>query len=256
MHSVSLVRWSVSFRHQFNYAMKTLGVHLLIFMLLGVSKVFSQGTAHLPSAKGDVSMGLDDFGNHPLSVDVYADHKPALKIIRGDGQTASPNDYAPQPLKVSVQDERGQPMINAPVTFTVTQGEFTVQASGNITTFKTLTVRTNVEGQAKVYVHTPNQKTAASQITCTVATGPLMSAPTVNFHVKTDDGSGEYDSPFGITNVVATMNSDMSADVTWTNNAEPGDTEPIDLMYRDVRGNWKLLATVPAGTTSYHVPAK
>lgn len=97
---------------------------------------------------------------------------------------------------------------------------------------------------------------SASLITCTANTGPWITASTVRFHVKTDDGSGEYDSPFGITNMVTTMNLDGSADMTWTNQADPEDKEPIDLMYKDGQGDWKILATVPAGTTSYHLPAK
>ena len=55
--------------------------------------------------------------------------------------------------------------------------------------------------------------------------------------------------------MVAAANADGSIDVTWTNNADPADPEPTDIMYQDRNGVWQKLTSVPAGVSSYHVPA-
>ncbi|MEI8340944.1 MAG: hypothetical protein WCH43_05320, partial [Verrucomicrobiota bacterium] len=64
-----------------------------------------------------------------------------------------------------------------------------------------------------------------------------------------DPGGGTSDA----SNIVATMNPDGSADVTWTNNTSPGDQAWIPIQYKDRDGNWQTIDTVPPGTTSYHI---
>jgi len=76
----------------------------------------------------------------------------------------------------------------------------------------------------------------------------------VIFTEHSDDGSGSYADPFDPSDIVATLNPDGSADVSWTNNTDPADTEPINVRYKDRHGNWVTAITVPAGSTSCHIP--
>ena len=185
--------------------------------------------------------------------DFYIGVAPALNIISGNGQTGPPNGFVPAPLIVSVTDGNGNPLVNAPITFTVGQGGGQVQKSSNSSPGTAITVQTDPNGQAKAFFQLPASTNNTSQISAVPGTGNYP--VTAQFTESSDGGGGTYASPFDPSNVVASMNSDGSGDVSWTNNADPTDTESIDVMYKDINGHWQVLTNAPAGTTSYHIPA-
>ena len=114
-----------------------------------------------------------------------------------------------------------------------------------------------MNGQAKAFFQLPNATNNISQVIVTPVEQSGSASPvfTETSDAGIGNGGSTYSSPFDPSNVVATMNSDGSGDVNWTNNADPTDTESIDIMYKDRNGQWQVLQNVPAGTTSYHIPA-
>ena len=147
----------------------------------------------------------------------------------------------------------GNPLVNAPINFTVTQGGGQVQKSSNSSPGTAITVQTDPNGQAKAFFQLPASTNNTSQISAVPGTGNYP--VTAQFTESSDGGGTAYNSPFAPTNVVATMNLDGSADVSWTNNADPTDPTPTNIRYKDVNGNLQILTTVPAGVSSYHIPA-
>ena len=210
-------------------------------------------SANALAARGDGLTNLQAYQQGLNPLDYYNGHAPTLAIAGGNTQTGPPNGFVPLPLLVSAADGNGNLLINAPVTFTVTSGGGQVQKSSIGTPSTSITMITDYTGQAKAFFQLPNVQSNTSTITATPGSGAYST--TLTFTESSDGGNGSYASPFNPSNVVATMNSDMSADVSWTNNADPADMESIDIRYKDKNGAWQVLQNVPAGTTSYHISA-
>ena len=185
-------------------------------------------------------------------VDFYDGQSPSFVGSSGDGQHGAPSEFVPLPLTVSVASN-GQPLANAPIKFVVTKGAGQVQRSSNSTPGQSIMVLTDDAGNAKVFFKLSSAASDQNQVTAIPGSGTYP----VNqvFTAIADVAAGTNDSPFNPSNVVATMNRDGSADVSWTDNADPTDLEPIDIMYKNRSGAWQVLTNVPAGTTSYHIPA-
>lgn len=175
----------------------------------------------------------------------------AISIVSGDKQVGPPGGLVPKALVVKVIGKNGRPSPEHPVSFEVTEGALQKSSIGKLT--KSLTVLTDQEGQAKVFFQLPKVKSHSCQVTCSIGTG--ANARKAAFTQSSDDGSGEFTDPFDATDVVANVNPDGSMDVTWTNNTDPADPEPVKIQYQDRDGKWKTLLTAPAGSTSWHVPS-
>jgi hypothetical protein len=204
--------------------------------------------------RGDGLTNLQAFQQGLNPSDYYNGQTPTITKVSGDNQTGAPNGFVPAPLVVSVADTNGQPFTGAPVTFSVTQGGGTVQKTNLSPAAATLTVNTDSSGKAKAFFKLPNATTNTSQVTATTGSG--NHSVQVTFTESSDNGGTSYADPFDPTDIVATLNPDGSVDVSWTNNTDPNDTEPINIRYRDRSGGWVTAITVPAGTTSAHVPAQ
>jgi hypothetical protein len=193
--------------------------------------------------------------------DFFNGQQPTVTIILGNNQTGAPSSFVSQPLTVKITNAAGHPYTGGNVIFTVTSGGGTLQKTNLTPPSSTLSVTTDSTGQAKAFFKLPNIPNNTSTITATASSGSMSSSQT--FIEQSDDGSGGGGnngggggSPFDPSDIVANVNSDGSADVSWTNNTDPNDTEPINIQYRDRDGNWVTAITVPAGTTSAHVPAQ
>jgi chitodextrinase/regulation of enolase protein 1 (concanavalin A-like superfamily) len=184
--------------------------------------------------------------------DFYNGKTPALAKYSGDNQMGPPGGFVPAPLVVQVSDSNGVPIVNGPVTFTVSQGGGTVQKSSSATPVPSLTLRADGNGQVKVYFKLPNTQNSTSAITAT--SGGDAHTAQVTFTESSNDGSGHYASPFDASDVVATLHADGSMDVSWVNNVDTEDKTPIPIRYMNQDGQWVTLTTVPAGTTSVHLP--
>jgi hypothetical protein len=206
------------------------------------------------AARGDGLTNLQAFQQGLNPNDFYNAKTPALAKLSGDNQTGPPGGFVPAPLVVQVSNSNGQPVMNGPVTFTVSQGGGTVQKSSNGPPGASITVLTDSGGQAKVFFKLPNAQSNTNTIVATPGSGTY--SVTVAFTEYSDDGNGSYNSPFAPSNIVSTLNPDGSGTVTWTNNTDADDQNLINIREMDANGNWHIIATVPPNSTSYQFSAR
>ena len=217
---------------------------LFYFGYLGVDP-----NAFIPWSGGQIT-NLQAFQEGLNPLDFYNGATPTIAILSGNNQTGAPGGYAPAPLIVLVSDSSANPLTGAPVTFTVTSGASLLKKSFMTPGATPVTLLTNQSGQAAIYLQLTSSTNAATQITATA--GPPTSPAQVTFTASTDNGSGSYASPFAPSNVHAVVNRDGSEDMTWQNNTDSPTPILIQFQHRD--GTWYTALTLPAGSTSVHIP--
>ncbi len=189
---------------------------------------------------------LQAFQQRLNPMDYYDGKLPILTVTSGDKQIGPPDGIAPQALVVEVKDGNGMPLINAPIKFQTMVGQF--QASCSATPATLVLVYTNDAGQARMFFQTPAETNTVCTVIALVTTQNRMASAV--FTINSDDGKGKYPNPFSPTNCFAQGNPDGSADITWENHSE--DETPIEISFEKADGSWRLVATLPPGTTSYH----
>jgi len=189
---------------------------------------------------------------------IYA-QRPALAMSGGDNQTGPKGGLVPFPVQVTVTGADGNPLPDAPVTFSVPAGDGEFQRSSvDKTMSPSETVVTDSAGLAKGFYQLPDK--ANAKFTITVTAGSDREAAVLHFTEYSDEGKGigpngePYCSPFDPSDLIGTINADGSEDMTWQNNTDPSDKTPIPLWYWDTKTKtWFQVTSVPAGTTSYHM---
>lgn len=204
--------------------------------------------------RGDGFTYLQAFRRRLNPNDIYNGQTPTLTLVSGDNQAGAPGGFVPQPLVVSVRGNGGNPLTNMPVNFSVSQGGGTLQKTNLTPPAGSITVNTDGSGQAKLYFRLPNAPNQTSRITASAGGSGHLAQ--VVFTATSDNGGVSYSDPFTPSNIVATVNPDGSADVSWINHTDPAGTEPINIRFRDRNGNWITAITVPAGSNSAHIPAR
>jgi hypothetical protein len=186
---------------------------------------------------------------HPNPSEYYGDTTPVLAIVSGSDQTGSPDSGGPESMVVSVTDTNGRPLVDAPVNFTVDGGGQNLLTAITSPDSPSLLMRTGSNGYARANVHLP--KNPGDRITITASAGIPGHISKVKFSAgAADDGSGGG-SCFDPADVSATQNPDGSIDVTWVNRTQ--EDSCIKVWVR-TPGAWKLGITVPAHSTSAHIP--
>jgi hypothetical protein len=183
--------------------------------------------------------------------DFYSGAIPLLNIVSGSGLTGSPNEFIPAPLVVNVTGSTGTPLIDAPVTFTVTSGTGSLQTTGTGSSLTTVTVLTDLNGNAQVFYKLPNAPNNTSDITAEAGSSGSMAE--VSFSEASDSGTGTYGSPLVPSNVFGSINPDGSEAVTWQNN--DNNQGPIYIYLQTAPGTWSVTGSLAAGTTSYTASA-
>jgi hypothetical protein len=188
---------------------------------------------------------------HPGPASYYATVTPALSILSGSDQTGAPDGGGSQSLVVSVTDQSGKELADAPVDFSVVGGGKNLLTTATSPDSPSLLLRTSPDGIAKANVHLP--KTAGQQIRITASAGVPGHLSQVTFTAMAVKGrpSAETVSVFSASHVEAILNPDASMDVTWVNNTD--DETAIKVWVRSP-GKWTLGATLPPHTTSAHIP--
>jgi hypothetical protein len=200
----------------------------------------------LVSWSGGQLTNLEAYQQGLSPVTYYDGQIPVLAIVSGSGQTGSPGGFVSAPLIVSVTDTNGNPLYDAPVTFTVTTGTGQSQASSTSVASGTVTALADWNGQAQVFFQLPTVVSSTSHITATTGTG--ISVVEVAFSEYADSGTGTYASPFAPSNVLGSMNADGSETISWQNNDSQS---PIYVYELTASNTWTVASTLPAGTTSY-----
>lgn len=220
------------------------------FGSLTVSGTTLNPSAFVPWSAGQVTY-LQAYQQGLNPIDFYNGQTPTLAIVSGNGQTGPPGGYVPNPLVVSVANASGTGIAGAPVTFQVTSGSGYVQVAGAVAASGSATVFANGSGQAEVYFLLSGNTNATTQITATTGTGSSMQQ--VQFTASTDNGSGQFASPFAPSNCIGTVNGDGSLTITWTNNTN-GIENYILVEQQQSGGTWQAVSPqLPAGTTSYQI---
>ena len=178
--------------------------------------------------------------------DFYNGQQALVAVISGGDQVSDQGAVLSQPLLVKVTKSNGSVMSNVPVTFTLEQGGGSLASTATGSFSSTVSVSTGSNGQASVYFKLPGTTTALSRISATSG-----SAQPAEFRERTKDDSGNAVSPSAPSGVNIVLNADGSTDTTWTNNTTS--TDPIPIYIKSPSGEWVLIKTVPAGSTSVHI---
>ncbi len=121
---------------------------------------------------------LDSVGNtllydytNGIVPDYYDGELPNLQLISGDGQSGPLGAFLPQPLVVQITDWYGNPLTNAPVTFSVTSGLNQLAAFEGETLVSNLFVRSDIYGNATVWLFLPTNAPVVNTVTVTAQSG-------------------------------------------------------------------------------------
>ena len=139
-------------------------------------------------ADGDLLTDLVD--NYPT--DYYNGVTPTLTILSGNNQSAAPGQFNVQPFDIAVWNSLATaPLVNAPVTFAVTQGggSLATTNTGNPQLLSNLTIQTDADGTAQLFYKQPPSANISSQITVTAGNAAPVFFLTQNF----TQGSGDSD---------------------------------------------------------------
>lgn len=188
---------------------------------------------------------------HPSPSDYYAGQSPLITIVSGSDQTGTPDAGGPKSLIVYVTGTNREPLIDAPVDFSIDGGGQNLLTGASSPDSPSLLIRTDGYGTATANVHIP--KTPGQRIHITAAAGPPGHEAKVTFAAAAadDDHPSDGDSCFNPTDESASLNPDGSIDVTWVNHTD--DETSIKVWVR-TPGAWRLGATVPPHSTSAHIP--
>jgi alpha-tubulin suppressor-like RCC1 family protein len=197
---------------------------------------------------GDGITNLQEFLRSSDPNDYFNGTPAAIEVVSGDNQLGDPEAMLPAPFVVRVAKSNGQPLANAPVTFSVTQswGELAPSEASDERSYE-LQVRTNHAGEASVYYVPPAAAADVSMITAT--TGPSGSQASVTFTATTTTPPPPS-TPEALTVV---RRADGGDELTWS--AASGNQRSFIIEARMPDGSWITLATVDAATTSYQVAA-
>jgi hypothetical protein len=105
---------------------------------------------------------------------------PTISIVSGNNQTGVPSGFIANPLVVKITNSQGTELVNAPVSFAVTQGGGKISAASTGQPFQdTLALRTDGSGVTQVYFQSsPNP--GSNSITVTSGSGQVVFAMTTS----------------------------------------------------------------------------
>jgi probable HAF family extracellular repeat protein len=154
-------------------------------------------------ADGDGVTNAQEYANRTNPTDYYNGLAPVLSIVSGDNQQSGAGAFTPLPLVVKIADSTGNPLPNAPVSFTVTDGGGGVAQTPQGTGTASQATRTAADGTTGVFYFQPGTANVTSHIT--VSAGGQGATATVVFAAISTEGitgSGLVVTPAAITQVV------------------------------------------------------
>jgi alpha-tubulin suppressor-like RCC1 family protein len=196
---------------------------------------------------GDGLTDLQEFQRGTDPYDFFNGATPLIQIVGGDNQQSDPETFAPEPLSIRVFNANGQPLTNAPVTFSVRRswGEL-ARANGGALQGYNLTLRTDANGSASVYYMFPPVAEDTSVVTAT--TGVSSNSVTVSFTETTTNPPP----PNPPTDVIAIRNDSGSTTITWQDNSDNEQNFVVERQNPD--GSWSVIARLNPNATSFTTP--
>ena len=102
--------------------------------------------------RGDGVTNRDAFQRQLNPIDFYNGSLPHAERLSGDRQTGSAGAVFAEPIVVRITSSTGEPLAQAPITFTVDSSGASVAASRSAIFRSTVTVRTRADGAGTAYV--------------------------------------------------------------------------------------------------------
>jgi hypothetical protein len=179
-------------------------------------------------------------------VDFYNGTSPTLTIISGTNQTGPAGAFLPTPLVVQVTGTTGQALVNAPVTFVVTQGNGSLapDTSGTSAASASFSLRTGSNGNVTIYFQQPLD----AVFTSTVAA--YADSSEADFSETT---LPDTNSPVAPSTVSSIVQSDGSVQISWQDNSDNENGFTIQ-QSNDGGATWITTGTAPADATTYTLP--
>jgi alpha-tubulin suppressor-like RCC1 family protein len=204
----------------------------------------------LPSGDydGDGLTNVAEYSGQTNPTDYYNGTLPTVTVVSGNNQSADPDAFLAAPLVVHVANSQGQPLANAPVTFsTSADGRFSTTNDGTGALVYSISTRTDSGGLASTYFKTPPLLNATMTISAMALTetGPS----TATFTAETND----LPLPDAPSNVMAELQADGTTLISWS--AATGVGHGFAIKYQNNDGSWSDLGTVPASARSATIPA-
>ena len=203
------------------------------------------GVEPTADADGDGFTNLQEFQSGTDPKDYFNGVAPALEIISGNNQTGDPGAFLAQPLAVRVRRASGEPLNNAPVTFSASSGAFAVAADGAAPENPALTVRTGSDGQALVYFRSSLIDNVSSTINA-AADSPNATG-VIEFVAWTNPSL-----PMPVTDVQALTLPDGSTEISWV--AGSTNEDYFVIKRQKVDGTWEEIGYADAGSLSFTFP--
>ncbi len=143
--------------------------------------------------------------------DYYNGYLPELTLISGNNQSGSSNSFLADALIVRVRDAWGDPLSNAPVTYSSATCQMALAVNGEVGS--SIVVRTDASGYAEIFTKLPATK-FTHHVSATASSG--SASKSVVFTLNNLDGAQLVMTPSGI-NVLQDLESRTTRSVTVTN---------------------------------------
>ena len=105
---------------------------------------------------GDGVIDIQEYFNGTDPVDYYNGNLPIISVVSGNRQMGLTNDWLAMPIIVQLTDTNSTVLTNAPLNFSVAQGQAMISVSSNGATSSLLELRTDHNGQAVVWMQLPS----------------------------------------------------------------------------------------------------
>lgn len=107
-------------------------------------------------------------------IDYYNGATPTVSLLGGDNQYTYVSEFNAVPFDVAIWNTAGtEPLVNAPVSFSVTQGGGVLAATTNSTTSSLLRLYTDADGTVQLFYKQPSSANIVSHILMTAGAAQL-----------------------------------------------------------------------------------
>jgi sugar lactone lactonase YvrE len=217
---------------------------------------------HPTGESGDNSLAGDDansdgvsnlqeyqYGTDPIVM-------PVLEILSGNNQGGNYDSFLPLPVTIQVVGTNSVVLTNAPVTFTVTDGTALLATTANGATNSALSLRTDSNGQASVWVYFPPSGSNPPDSTILMSASSGINFATVIANEYVLLGHWRFDDTntwVGEAGQLPLLTDNLAGVPSWSSNAVVVDsTSPALLAYRVVEANGNTNINCETGSVLFY----
>jgi hypothetical protein len=187
---------------------------------------------------GDATSNLQEYQNGTDPTDYYNGNLPAVELLSGNDQAGNYDSFLPLPVTIRVVGANSVALINAPVTFTVTNGTALLAMTTNDAPVTSLALRTDTNGQVSAWVYFPTtgSNPPDSTIVVSASSGADSTAITVNEFVPLGHWTfNDTNTWIGEEGQLPLLATNMAGVSSWSSNAMLVDSaSPAGIVYNVV----------------------